>query len=117
MLLITGLAGGTGTTGTLYEPGETAPSYMGAPRSEAPYTWICDTFYQVDSGGQQLDTDDGEIRVAFDRPTVQGFEQRDEAISAAKTHIHTQFSRIGIHAEPDFYLNPPDETDHVSINP
>jgi hypothetical protein len=116
MLLLCGLAGGTGTTGTLYEPGETPPSYEGAPTSAAPYTWICDTFYEVDSGGQRLDTDNGTIRVAFDRPTVRGFEHRDRAISAGKSHIRTQLSRIGIHAEPDFYLDPPEEADHVPID-
>jgi len=114
MLLLCGLAAGTGTTGTIYEPGDTPPSYAGAPAVTAPYVWVCDSFYQVESGGQQLDTDSGTIRVAFERPTMQGFEQREQAIEAAKTHIRTQFTRIGVDAEPDFSLDSPADADHVS---
>ena len=113
MLLICGLAAGTGTTGTLYEPDETPPSYSGAPTTAAPYAWVCDTFYQVDSGGQALETDRGTIQVAFDRPTVRGFEQREQAVRAAKSHIRRQFGRLGIDAEPDFSLDTPREADHV----
>jgi hypothetical protein len=111
MLLICGLAGGTGTTGTLYEPDETPPSYSGAPTVEAPYVWVCDGFYQVASGGQPLETDQGTVRVAFERPTVRGFERRQQAVAAAKSHIRDQFSRIDIQADPDFYINTPAEID------
>lgn len=113
MLLVCGLAGGTGTTGTLYEPDETPPSYDGAPTVEAPYAWVCDSFYRVESGGQKLETDQGTIRVAFERPTVRGFEQREQAIAAAKTHIRDQFSRTGIRADPDFYIDTPADAGHV----
>lgn len=117
MLLVCGLAAGTGTTGTLYEPGETPPSYDGAPTRTASYVWVCDAFYQVDSGGQPLETEHGTIQVAFEQPTVRGFEDRDEAIAAAKAHIRTQFSRIGIQAEPDFYINTPETASHVPSEP
>lgn len=113
MLLVCGLAGGTGTTGTLYGPGESPPSYDGAPRVEAPYVWVCDSFYQVSSGGHELDTDQGVIRVAFERPTVRGFEDRERAVAAAKTHIRDQFSRLGIDVDPDFYVDTPAEASHV----
>ncbi len=105
MLLLKGFAGGTGTTGTLYEPGESAPSYAGGPAVSAPYVWVCDAFYAVESGGRRLDTDQGTVRVAFERPTVRGFQDRDEAIGAGKAHIRTQFSRVGIHDEPEFHLD------------
>lgn len=113
MLLICGLAGGTGTTGTLYEPDETPPSYSGAPTVDAPYVWVCDAFYRVSSGGQELTTDQGTIRVAFEQPTVRGFERRDQAIAAAKEHISDQFSRIGVRGDPDFHVNTPTDASHV----
>jgi hypothetical protein len=116
MLLICGLAGGTGTTGTLYEPDDTPPSYTGAPTLKAPYVWVCDAFYQVESGGQELTTDQGAIRVAFQRPTVRGFEQRERAITAAKTHIRDQLSRIGIQVEPEFHIDTPAEASHVTTS-
>ena len=105
MLLICGLAGGTGTTGTLYEPDETPPSYSGALIVEAPYVWVCDAFYEVESGGKTLSTTHGTIQVAFERPTVRGFEHRDQAVAAAKNHIHDQFRRIGIQTDPDSVLH------------
>ncbi len=113
MLLICGLAGGTGTTGTLYEPDESPPSYDGAPTVDAPYVWVCDAFYQVESGGQRLETDRGTIRVAFERPTVRGFEKRKRAVAAAKSHIRDQFSRIGVRADPDFHVDTPGAAGHV----
>jgi hypothetical protein len=113
VLLICGLAAGTGTTGTLYEPDETPPSYSGAPTTAAPYVWVCDTFYQVSSGGQTLETDRGTIQVAFDRPTVRGFERREQAVAAAKSHIRQQFNRIGIDTEPEFHVDTPQEATHV----
>jgi len=84
MLLVCGLAGGTGTTGTLYEPDESPPSYDGAPTVAAPYVRVCDSFYQVASGGQELETDQGTIRVAVERPTMRGFERRERAEQARK---------------------------------
>ena len=59
MLLIRGEAGGTALTGTLYERGERAPRFKGAPDEDAPYVWVCDEFYQVESGGT-VQTVDGE---------------------------------------------------------
>lgn len=113
MLLICCLAGGTGTTGALYEPDETPPSYSGAPAVPAPYVWVCDAFYRVESGGQKLETDQDTIRVAFERPTVRGFAGPQEAIATAKTHIRDQFVRIGIQADPDFYIDTPARASHV----
>jgi hypothetical protein len=113
VLFICGLACGTGTTGTLYEQGETPPSYEGAPSVHAPYAWVCDAFYEVESGGQELETDRGTIQVAFERPTVRGFERRDRAVAAAKSHISDQFARVRIDSEPEFYLDTPEETERV----
>ncbi|MFT4882441.1 MAG: hypothetical protein ACI9CA_001402 [Natronomonas sp.] len=113
MLFVCGLAAGTGTTGTLYGPQETPPSYDGAPTVSAPYTWVCDAFYRVESGGQRLETDNGTVQVAFERPTVQGFEDQAQAIAGAKAHIRRQFARIGIDREPDFYVDTPEEAGHV----
>ena len=115
VLLICGLAAGTGTTGTLYEPGETPPSYSGAPTTAAPYVWVCDTFYQVNSGGQRLETDHRTIQVAFDRPTVRGFEHRERAIATAKSHIRRQFNRIGVDTEPEFHIDTPQDAGHVPL--
>jgi hypothetical protein len=113
MLLICGLAGGTGTTGTLYDPDETPPSYDGAPTVDAPYVWVCDAFYRVSSGGHALTTDRGTIRVAFERPTVRGFERREQAIDAAKEHIRDQLSRIGIRGDPEFHVDTPADAGHA----
>jgi hypothetical protein len=66
-----------------------------------------------DSGGQQLETDNGTIQVAFDRPTVRGFERREGAVATAKSHIRRQFSRIGIDTEPEFHVDTPQEAGHV----
>ncbi|PSQ30839.1 hypothetical protein BRD16_06340 [Halobacteriales archaeon SW_6_65_46] len=96
MLQIRGFAGGTGVTGTLYEPDEESPSYQGAPDPDAPYVWVCDSFYEVASGGQSQTIDGEEIRVAFESPTPRGFEERDRAIAAAKAHLRTQFARLGV---------------------
>ena len=117
MLLICGLAGGTGTTGTLYEPDESPPSYSGAPRVDAPYVWVCDAFYQVASGGQSLELDRGTIRVAFEQPTVRGFERRERAVAAAKAHIDDQLSRIGVRAEPEFHIRPRSDPTHGRNGP
>lgn len=96
MLLIRGHAGGTALTGTLYERGETPPTFEGAPDDGAPYVWVCDSFYEVESGGQLQMIDGEERRVAFETPTTRGFETRDAAIEAATEHVRTQFARIGV---------------------
>ncbi|RNJ25926.1 DUF7113 family protein [Halosegnis longus] len=96
MLQIRGFAGGTGVTGTLYEPGEEPPSYRGAADPDAPYVWVCDSFYQVATGGQAQTIGGKEIRVAFESPTPRGFEERDRAIAAAEEHLRTQFARLGV---------------------
>ncbi len=108
MLLICGLAGGTGTTGTLYEPGERPPSYRGAVTPSAPYVWVCDEFYAVESGGQTLQLRDGEVQVAFEPPSPRGYENRERAVSAAKESIDRQFTRIGVEEEPEFHVDRPD---------
>jgi len=98
MLLIRGRAGGTALTGTLYERGERAPTFRGAPDESAPYTWVCDGFYEVESGGQLQQVGDRELRVAFEEPLPRGFETRQRAIGAAKDHVRTQFARVGVDA-------------------
>jgi len=96
MLLIEGSAGGTTLTGTLYEPGEEAPSFKGAPDDGSPYVWVCDAFYEVQSGGQVQQVGERELRVAFETPMPRGFEDREAAIEAAKEHVRTQFARLGV---------------------
>ena len=99
MLLIRGQAAGTALTGTLYEPGETAPTFRGAPDEGSPYTWVCDDFYQVESGGQLQQVGDREVRVAFEEPLARGFQTRDAAVEAAEEHVRTQFARLGVAPE------------------
>ena len=99
MLLIRGRAGGTELTGTLYEPGEHPPSYRGAPDEAAPYTWVCDEFYEVESGGQVQEVDGREVRVAFEEPLPRGFDARSPAVEAAEEHLRTQFARLGVPAD------------------
>jgi len=96
MLFVRGHAGGTELTGTLYERGERSPSFKGAPDEDAPYVWVCDAFYEVESGGQQTEIDGRELNVAFESPIPHGFETREQAIEAAKEHIRTQFARVGV---------------------
>ena len=96
MLLIRGEAGGTTLTGTLYEPGERPPRFRGAPEEDAPYVWVCDEFYEVESGGALQRVDGVEKRVAFETPMPRGFEDRERAMAAATDHIRTQFARIGV---------------------
>ncbi|MFD1585735.1 YfdX family protein [Halorientalis brevis] len=96
MLLISGHAGGTDLTGTLYERGERSPSFKGAPDEDAPYIWVCDSFYEVESGGQQTEIDGRQLNVAFESPMPHGFETREQAIDAAEEHIRTQFARVGL---------------------
>jgi len=96
MLLVRGHAGGTTLTGTIFERGERAPSYKGAPDEDAPYVWVCDEFYEVESGGSATTIDGETIHVAFESPMPRGFETRERALEAAKEHVRTQFARVGI---------------------
>ena len=99
MLLIRGVVGETELTGTVYERGEEAPTFKGAPDEDAPYVWVCDEFYEVESGGSSLDLDGRAIRVAFESPMPRGFDTRDQAVSAGKEHVRTQFARVGVPPE------------------
>jgi hypothetical protein len=96
MLQIRGRAGGTALTGTLYEPDDSPPSFKGAPDEDAPYVWVCDAFYEVESGGTVQRIGDDEKRIAFESPMPRGFDDRDAAIQAAKEHVRTQFVRVGV---------------------
>ncbi|MFB6092000.1 MAG: hypothetical protein ABEK02_03205 [Haloquadratum sp.] len=96
MILVRGHAAGTTLTGTIFERGERAPSYKGAPDADAPYVWVCDEFYEVESGGSET-TIGGETKhVAFESPMPRGFETRERALAAAKEHVRTQFARVGV---------------------
>jgi hypothetical protein len=99
MLQIRGSARGTDLTGTLYERDEDPPEFRGAPHDGAPYVWVCDAFYQVDSGGTTQRLGDREVQVAFETPMPRGFETRGAAIEAATEHVRTQFARLGIPAD------------------
>ncbi|PAU82717.1 hypothetical protein CK500_14065 [Halorubrum salipaludis] len=99
MILVRGSGGGTELTGTVFERGEDPPAYKGAPDEDAPYVWVCDAFYEVESGGSALLVDGEEIRVAFEEPMPRGFDTREQALTAAKEHVRTQFARIGV--DPD----------------
>lgn len=99
MIQINGEAGGTTLSGTLYEPDDEPPQFRGAPNEGSQYVWVCDEFYEVDSGGATQHIDGKQIQVAFESPVPRGFESRDKAIEAAKEHIRTQFARIGIPGE------------------
>ncbi|GAB3668295.1 DUF7113 family protein [Halopiger thermotolerans] len=96
MIMVRGRAGGTELTGTLYERGERAPSFRGAPDQDAAYVWVCDEFYEVDTGGSIQRVDDREVNVAFESPMPRGFDTRDQALENAKEHVRTQFARIGV---------------------
>jgi hypothetical protein len=80
----------------VFERGEEPPAYKGAPDEDAPYVWVCDSFYEVESGGSALRVDGEEIRVAFEEPMPRGFDTREQALTAAKEHVRTQFARIGV---------------------
>jgi hypothetical protein len=99
MLLVRGHAGGTALTGTVYERGESAPTFRGAPDEDAPYVWVCDEFYEVESGGAVQRIDDREVQVAFESPMPRGFETREQALEAAREHVRTQFARVGVAPE------------------
>lgn len=96
MLLIRGSAGGTALTGTLYEPDEDPPTFRGAPDDDAPYVWVCDAFYEVESGGQLQQVDGERKRIAFESPMPRGFADRERALEAARAHVRTQFARLGV---------------------
>ncbi|AEH36545.1 DUF7113 family protein [Halopiger xanaduensis] len=96
MIMVRGQAGGTELTGTLYERGERAPSFRGAPDQDAAYVWVCDEFYEVDTGGSTQRVEDREVNVAFESPMPRGFDTREQALENAKEHIRTQFARIGV---------------------
>ena len=96
MLFIRGTVEDTTLTGTIYEEGETPPVFKGAPDEQAPYVWVCDEFYEVESGGQVQAIEGREVNVAFDSPMPRGFETREQAIEAASEHVRTQFARIGV---------------------
>ncbi|MFC6824296.1 DUF7113 family protein [Halopelagius fulvigenes] len=100
MLLVRGYGGGTTLTGTIYERGERAPSFKGAPDEDAPYVWVCDEFYEVESGGTQTEIGGRTLNVAFDAPMPRGFDTREQALNAARDHVKTQFARVGV-AEDD----------------
>jgi hypothetical protein len=99
MLQVRGEAAGTILTGTLYEEGEEPPEFRGAPDGRAPFVWVCDEFYQVESGGTVQRVDGEEVRVAFESPMPRGFDSRDRALLAAREHIRTQFARIGVDSD------------------
>ena len=96
MLLVRGSAAGTELTGTIYERGEEAPQFRGAPDEDAPYVWVCDEFYAVESGGTAQKVDGETVNVAFETPMPRGFETKDQAVEAAEEHVRTQFARIGV---------------------
>ena len=96
MLLIRGLAGGTGLTGTLYEPGETPPSYRGAPDVGAPYVWVCDEFYAVETGGMRDRLVDGAVPAALRQPSPPGDEHPHRAAESPRAHIPEQGARGGV---------------------
>jgi hypothetical protein len=99
MLHIVGRVGETELTGRLYEVHERPPTFGGAPDEGAPYTWVCDGFYEVESGGARQRIGDREINIAFEEPLSRGFEAKDAALAAAKEHLRTQFARVGVPAE------------------
>jgi hypothetical protein len=96
MILVSGSAAGTDLTGTIYERGERPPAFSGAPDGGAPYVWVCDEFYEVESGGSTQEVDGREIQIAFESPMPRGFETRDRALEAAEEHVRTQFARLGV---------------------
>ena len=96
MLQVRGEAGGTTLTGTLYEDGEDPPEFRGAPDEDASFVWVCDEFYEVESGGLVQRVNGEEVRVAFETPMPRGFDARDRALLAAEEHVRTQFARIGV---------------------
>lgn len=99
MITVEGSFAGTSLSGTLYERGEDAPPFRGAPDEDAAYVWVCDEFYEVESGGMTQHIAGRDVQVAFESPMPRGFDTRKQAIAAAEDHIRTQFARIGVDAE------------------
>lgn len=99
MLIVRGTVNDVELSGTLYEPGDRVPRFKGAPNEEAPFVWICDEFYEVESGGQVQRIAGQDVNLAFERPMPRGFESKDQAIEVAKEHIRTQFARVGVAAD------------------
>jgi len=96
MILVRGLAAGTGLTGTVFEPHETPPRYAGAPEDSAPYVWVCDEFYEVLSGGAAAVIGGETIQIAFESPLPRGFDTEPAALNAAVEHLQLQFARVGV---------------------
>lgn len=96
MITIEGTVGDVSLSGTLYERGEDAPPFRGAPDEDAPYVWVCDEFYEVESGGMVQRVNGREVNVAFESPMPRGFDTRRQAVAAAEEHVRTQFARIGV---------------------
>ena len=96
VILVRGHGGGTALTGTVFERGEEPPRFKGAPEEDAPYVWVCDEFYEVESGGSVAEIDGRELRLAFETPMPRGFETREDALAAARDHVRTQFARVGV---------------------
>jgi len=96
MLQVHGAGGGTTLTGTIFERGEDAPTFKGAPNEDAPYVWVCDEFYAVESGGLVQTVDGEAVNVAFESPLPRGFDTREQAVDAARDHVRLQFARIGV---------------------
>ncbi len=99
MLLVRGWAGDSALTGTIYEQGEDPPQFSGSPDTDAPYVWICDEFYEVESGGSTQIIEGRELQIAFESPMPRGFETRGQALTAAKEHLRTQFARLDVDPE------------------
>jgi len=99
MILVTGWYDDLGLTGTIYEPTESTPNYDGSPDFGDSYVWICDSFYQVESGGVTQELENGTVQLAFERPMKKGFRTYDEALSGARYHIKIQFQRLGLSDE------------------
>jgi len=99
MLQVRGRVGDTSLTGTLYERDDDPPSFSGAPDGDAPYVWVCDEFYAVQSGGQVQRIEGRKVNVAFESPMPRGFETRERALQAAEEHVRTQFARLGVDRE------------------
>jgi hypothetical protein len=112
MYLVRGSAGGTTLTGTVYERGESPPTFRGAPDEDAAYVWVCDEFYAVESGGIHQTVGDCEIQIVFESPMPRGFDTREQALSAARGHVRTQFARIGVpEAEVTVEITRPTDVD------
>jgi hypothetical protein len=102
MIHVRGFARDTPLTGTIYEKGERPPVFDGAPELESKYIFLCDSMYEVSSGGLEQQINGESIQVAFESPTKRGFDGLDGAVNSLKEHIATQFKRIGVSEEVKF---------------